>query len=203
VKLHIVVPGEIVGKNEAKGLNRKHGTFFIPKPMKLWMRRVGVAANEAALAAGWPDPFAVKEASYKVFRYNVGGDYDRGNTYAQDALQYTRWSTPRGMLKLPGPIGIVGNDKDLWSDGSPPTKFDAGGPRYVIDVVLLAVRAPHEADELRRRWYKNEARRALRRKAKLDSKEFNVGKKVTESAAARRSRDELAQIERDRGLSLF
>lgn len=203
MKLHIVVEGAIVGKNEAKGLNRKHGTFFIPKPMKLWMRRVAVAAHATALSAGWPDPFLVREASYKVFRYNVGGDYDRGNTYAQDALQFTRWPTPRGMMKLPGPIGIVGNDKDLWSDGSPPTKFDAGGARYVIDVVLIAVRAAHEADELRRRWYKNEARRALRRKAKLDSKEFNTAKATSISAAARRSQDELAQIERNLKLTLF
>lgn len=203
MKLHIVVKGEIVGKNEAKGWNPKRATFYIPKPMKLWMRRVAVAAHEAAEAAGWPDPFAIKQAALHIQRWNVGGDYDRGNTYAQDALQFTRWSTPKGLEKLPGPIGIVGNDNVLWLSGSPPTKIDNGGPRYIIDVTLEALRAPHEADELRRRWYKNEARRALRRKAKLDSKEFNGKKKVTESAAARRSRDELAAIERERGLSLF
>jgi hypothetical protein len=203
VKLHIVVPGEIVGKNEAKGWNPKRSTFYIPKPMKLWMRRVAVAAHEAALAAGWCDAFAVKEASYHVERWNINGDYDRGNSYAQDALQFTRWPTPKGLSKLPGPIGIVGNDNVLWCSGSPPTKFDEHGPRYIIDVTLRAIRAPHEADELRRRWYKNEARRALRKKAKLDSKEFNSAKKVTESATARRSRDELAKIESNLGLSLF
>jgi hypothetical protein len=193
-RLLIVVPGAIVGKNEAKGLNFKRKQFFIPKPMKLWMRRVAVCAHAAAVAADWPDPFMVREASYRIFRYNVGGDFDRGNTYLVDALQFTRWWTPRGLTPIPGPIGLVGNDKALWCAGSPPTITDDEGPRVEVHVELRAMRAPHEADELRRRWYVSEARRKAKKSAKNGE--------VRASAAAKRSRDELAQVEANLGIRL-
>jgi hypothetical protein len=176
----VVVPGPIVGKNEARGLNFQSKQFFIPKPMKLWMRRVAVCAHLTAVEAGWPDPFAVREAKYRIFRYNVGGDYDRGNTFLVDALQWTRWWTPKGATPLPGPIGIVGNDKALWCAGSPPTITDDEGPRVEVHLELRALYAPHVADDLRRRWYLREAKRLEKRRAKARGK-----KDGKETAAAK------------------
>ncbi|MDB5095567.1 MAG: hypothetical protein JWO85_3668, partial [Candidatus Eremiobacteraeota bacterium] len=201
MKLHIVIPGPPVGKNDGGSrINFKRKTYFTPRPMKLWMRKVAVCAWGAAVEAGWPsNPFAIKEASYLIERFNVNGDFDRGNTFLIDALQFTRWWTPKGSDKLPGPIGVVGNDKHLWCAGSPPTIIDNGVARVEVTLELRAIHAPHEADALLQRWYKNEARRALRKKDRLNSKEFIGKKAVADTAAVRRSRDELAQVERNLG----
>lgn len=202
MKLHIVVPGAIFGKNEAKGWNPKRGNFYLPTPVKRWMRHVAICAQKAGEEAGWPDCFAVKEASFAVYRFNVAGDWDRGNSIIQDSLQFTRWSNPHGLERLDAPIGLVGNDKYLWQKESPPTRIDNHGPRVEIIVTLRAIHPYHIADLDRRRWYEREARRIAKAREKRALKTGKPGRKV-ESAAARRSRDELAAIERDRGLSLF
>jgi hypothetical protein len=197
----VTIPGKIVGKNQARRIDRKRGASYITREMKLWMRSVAVAAWAEAVRVGWPNAFAVKEAAMFIQRFNQGGDSDRGSEFLADALQYTRWPTPRGLSKLPGPIGIVGDDKFIWNAGSPPSIEDDAGPRIELVIELRAIHPPHVADDFRARWYKNEARRALRKKAKLDSKEFNT-KKVVASAVARRSRDELARIEDNLGIRL-
>lgn len=205
MKLRIVIPGPPVGKNDGGSrINFKRKLYFTPKPMKLWMRKVAVCAWAAAREAGWPEnPFAVKEASYLIERFNVNGDFDRGNTFLVDALQFKRWWTPRGSDKLPAPIGVVGNDKQLWCAGSPPTILDDGGPRVEVTLILRAVNSQDVADQLLERWYKNEARRTLRKKDRLNSKEFNGKKAVTDSASLTHKRDELRKIESNLELSLF
>lgn len=197
MKLHVVVPGQIVGKNQARRIDRKRGTSYVTREMKLWMRSVAVAAWMEAARTGWPDPFAVREASFFVQRYNVGGDADRGNEFLADALQFTRWWTPRGETSLPGPVGIVGNDKHLWNAGSPPAIKDEHGPRVEIVITLRAVHAPHVAESERERWYTNEARRALRKMDRLGNREL-----VRDRARTKARRDELALLEERTGMTL-
>lgn len=189
------VYGSVVGKNESKGWNRKHGNFYVPQATKMWMRMIAGCACHVAAQASWPDPFLIREASYKVQRFNMRGDSDRGNTYLQDALQFTRWPTPKDSEPYPGPIGLVGDDNALWCDGSPPSITDPFGTRVEVSVTLRALRAPYEADDLRKRWYEREARRKIKRTVKRTE--------VRNVATNRRQRDELAEIERRTGMRLI
>ena len=185
----VVVPGDVVGKNQAHGVNFRTKTIYVPGFVKKWQRRVAVHAWFTAREGGWPpDAFLVREAGVRIERFNVSGDYDRGNTYAHDALQFQRWPTPRGEDPLPGPIGIIDNDRGLFSEGSPPTRWDDGGPRVVLTIRLTALRSPSEAERLRERWFAVEARRKERKRVRR-----------AESQSGR----EIAEIERRTGVALF
>jgi hypothetical protein len=187
VTLEFTIDGPVVGKNESRGLDFKHGRFFLPAATKLWMRHASVCAWAAAQEQGWPEPFLVERCSYLIFRWNLGGDNDRGDTILQDALQFTRWWTPRGMQRVPFPIGLYGNDSAAYNDGSFPSEDDRGGPRLEVAVTLRTLRAPEEAADLRRRWFANEERRKGRRAAR---------------EKAKRVERELAEIERRTGQAI-
>jgi hypothetical protein len=192
VTLWVVVAGAPVGKNQSKGFHK--GRFYVPRETKLWQRRIAVAAWIEGRRVGWPDPFAVAEASYYIRRYNVRGDSDRGNTYLVDALQFTRWWTPRGESGLAFPIGIAGDDRDLWCAGSPPSITDGGAARVEVEVVLRGLRAPHEAARLRDRWFAGERRRFAK-------KGTSTAKRIERVARATK-RSELDEIRRRTGLEL-
>lgn len=190
--LTVVVHSSVVGKNQARGYKVNPETMkvrvYVTTEMKHWQRKVAVAAWVAGVHGGWPDPFSVKLASVHIQRYNMGGDFDRGNEYLFDALQVQRWPTPRGESALPGAVGLVGNDRDLYSDGSPPTITDEKGQRVVLTIKLHALYAPDETAKLRERWERKTARREAKRKAK---------------SRARSTRGEEREIESRLGMELF
>lgn len=181
MKIEFVIAGPIQGKNQARGIDWKNRRVFVNGDMRKWQRKVAVAAWAAAVRAGWPEPFAVSRASFTVERRNISGDADRGCEYLADALQVTRWPTPRGESALPGPVGLVGNDRDLWNAGSPPSVQDDLGPRIRVTVTLEALRAPYEAEALRKRWFENEVKRAAKKAGKA------VKRAEVRDAAAHRS----------------
>lgn len=184
--IKFTVLGQAVGKNRAVGIDFERKLRYVRPEMRAWQRKVGVAAWVASIHQGWIDPFMVARASVVVQRFNMGGDYDRGTEYLFDALEVTRWPTPRGESRLPGPVGLVSNDKFLWNKGSPPTITDGGEPRTEVTVELEAQHSPDEANRLRARWEKRDAKRAAKKKAKSGGK-----------------RDETAEIERRLGMEPF
>lgn len=186
MKLTFTVLGEAVGKNRAVGIDFAKKLRYVRPEMRAWQRKVAVAAWVASIHQGWVDPFMVKVAGVFVQRFNMGGDYDRGTEYLFDALEITRWPTPRGEVRMPGPIGLVSNDKFLWNAGSPPTIEDDGGARTEITVTLESLHSPDEANRLRERWEKRDAKRTAKKKAKANS-----------------TRSEEREIERRLGLELF